>query len=1731
MAASDYTLQVSSIFIAYFGRPPAPSGLSYYSELVDARGGNFAALIDDFYNAPESTNLNDGVFITDQITQIFQNAFGRAPLSEGLSYWAGQVANGAISLPELALTIAHNAQPADTATYTARQVAAEQFTAQLAETGLVFDNGEALQAARLFTASIGANTDAGTVTQLVTQVASLVSTANQHPEVFAALRGEGSLVDLLASDKVTSPLALVSLVQNVATAANGDPDALSTLLSDGSLGDFIAELPANTSLDSVSEAVSSGGLQAGADAAAGGTGGTGGTGDTGGTGGTGGTPSPTFMVTINDAGVVSFANGSGTITLTVFDDSFADSQTGTITATRGSETYTLEVTDPAFTGFTLAAGQVLQTTAELADGLPVTGSGTMIITANGADWANGRDYMFDEIAVGATLQVTAGAVSANVGANFDDVEITIASGASLTLFAAQADARTIEGAGTLTVAGLAADTDLSEVSTTTVNALVTGSINISSNTNLSAVDAYSVASGQTLTLTAAQATGKSLTGEGGVTITGLAADTNLAGVTAEGTVTGTVTADVDLTFVDLTKLTALTIGADNGDVVTATVSPQQYAAWKDTVTVGNNDFFKSSDETAPTVTTASAAYDEDSNTLTITGTNFDTLLESGEDASTNIKDRLDWAKLVWKIDGSSNVTFALSDIASAKVGASETLTIKLTDTKAGTLEGTSNYGGSNDTLNITAGFARDLSDNAADSDAFTTDNTITITADDTAPTITGVTAPANATYKATQNLDFTVTFSEAVTVTGAPQLALTIGSETKYATYQSGSTTDTWVFRYTVESSLNDSDGIAVASPLDLNGGAIKDAAENPIEVLTFTPPTTTGVKVDSTAPTISAVSIPNEAMKIGDVVTAIITVDNATGETLVLKEGSTIGGFTLGSLAKTNDTTYTATFTVAAAGTDVAAGSDIPVSITLVDPAGNESTQFTTAISQNADAIDANAPNAPAALDLAADDDTGVSDSDNLTKNTSALTITGTAEADSTVVLYDTDGTTELGSGTATGGNFSIDVSLTEGSHSLTAKTTDTAGNVSVASGALAVTVDTTPPSVAASALAYAEASNTLTVTATGLASLLETGEDATTDIKARIDWTKLAWDIGNDNTDSVSFTVDDISSAKVTASDTLTIVLDSTKASALEGTSGFGGSDDYLDVASDFFGDKAGNVMTHDAVTAPITITPAPDETPPNSTITSASFHENGGYLYISGSNFNSTLESGEDSNTDIKGRLDWTKLFWVLNGDNEGSGTITFAESDIQAARASSDTSLYVLLTSEKAAAIVSSEHYAYRNNEDKLGVTAGFIRDLAGNAATTDGVVNGWLTTNYTAMLSSGTASLAPNAKATQFTVVNTGAGGVTAYGIDAANITSQQLHFDNGVDSGQTYTVTNLGASVTSVTQFQVEGNIVIEASSVTSFATGSGNDTLVSSSNSQVSFNTGSGNDNLTGGSAADQFKFANADFTADDSITGGDGEDILWITGDATLTDAQFANVTSIGSLALDGGKTHSITLGANASTAFDNVSVTNPINISIMNGETATSITLDAAAATDAISISNKPNSGSAGTMEVTGGSGDDIFDFGDGTATVHFAATATDNGHDRIYIAAADGDITLDFGAFLTTTSENTIAADFASAGLDLTTNNLGIVFNKGLLEASDIVTSAAANKIAVADNGKAVVFCASVANSSTASISWDIYYIEDTNAATDAQTWAVTLVGQVYADNSGATATEIGTMTFA
>jgi len=109
---------------------------------------------------------------------------------------------------------------------------------------------------------------------------------------------------------------------------------------------------------------------------------------------------------------------------------------------------------------------------------------------------------------------------------------------------------------------------------------------------------------------------------------------------------------------------------------------------------------------------------------------------------------------------------------------------------------------------------------------------------------------------------------------------------------------------------------------------------------------------------------------------------------------------------------------------------------------------------------VDVTAPAVPSAPDLAASSDSGASNTDNITGDTTP-TFNGSGAAANTTLRVYSDGTL-IGTTTTDGaGGWSLTpgTPLGAGTHSITARTVDTAGNESTDSSTLSITVDSTPP------------------------------------------------------------------------------------------------------------------------------------------------------------------------------------------------------------------------------------------------------------------------------------------------------------------------------------------------------------------------------------------------------------------------------------------------------------------------------------------------------------------------------------------------------------------------------------------------------------------------------------------------------------------------------------------------
>ena len=300
------------------------------------------------------------------------------------------------------------------------------------------------------------------------------------------------------------------------------------------------------------------------------------------------------------------------------------------------------------------------------------------------------------------------------------------------------------------------------------------------------------------------------------------------------------------------------------------------------------------------------------------------------------------------------------------------------------------------------------------------------------PTITNVSIPANKTYIAGENLDFTVTFNEAVTITGGANLPITLntGGTVNATLNGNGASATTHKFRYSVVTGNLDTDGITLGTALSLPTGATIQNANNANAILTFTNASTTGILIDAVAPNAPIFTTTSGTTKNA---TPTLTGTAEANSTLNILQGTT----SLGTV--TVDTSGNWSFTP----TTALADATYAFTATATDAAGNKSTP-SSAVNL---IVDATAPTVPTFTTTGG------------TTNDSTPTLTGTAEANSIISIF--QGTTVLGTATVdASGNWSFTPStpLADGSYAFTATVTDAAGNKSSVSSVVNFTVNTAP-------------------------------------------------------------------------------------------------------------------------------------------------------------------------------------------------------------------------------------------------------------------------------------------------------------------------------------------------------------------------------------------------------------------------------------------------------------------------------------------------------------------------------------------------------------------------------------------------------------------------------------------------------------------------------------------------
>ncbi|WP_295793684.1 cadherin-like beta sandwich domain-containing protein [Mucilaginibacter sp.] len=330
------------------------------------------------------------------------------------------------------------------------------------------------------------------------------------------------------------------------------------------------------------------------------------------------------------------------------------------------------------------------------------------------------------------------------------------------------------------------------------------------------------------------------------------------------------------------------------------------------------------------------------------------------------------------------------------------------------------------------------------------------TYDLTVPTSISSIARANTSPTNASGVNYTVTFAAGIAGLSASNFALAAGSIGDASITSVSGSGNTW----TVAVSTGTGGGTIGLNFTDATGSSgVSNSLPFVGEVYTIdkTAPTATSLYYHSNHPGNTDVAVTGD----------VVTLDFGTSEA-VQTPSVVIGGHAV-TPSFVSGTTWTASYTM----TSGDAEGRIHFTAQYSDLAGNASVVYNDLSAGDDIEFDNTPPAVTSTPVMAAASDSGTP-GDNIT-NVTTPTFTGTAEPESTVTLYDTDGTTSLGSATATGGNWSITSSaLSQGNHTITAKATDAAGNTSGASGGLAVTINTTLPHVILSPVPNVEETST---------------------------------------------------------------------------------------------------------------------------------------------------------------------------------------------------------------------------------------------------------------------------------------------------------------------------------------------------------------------------------------------------------------------------------------------------------------------------------------------------------------------------------------------------------------------------------------------------------------------------------------------------------------------------------
>lgn len=183
---ATYTEALQKLYVAYFTRPADVRGLAYWESVVEAAGGNTAAVSAAFAASAEYKAAYANMSNLQIVNKVYNNLFGHDADLAGLNYWVDLLEAKAITIDNVVAQIAGGAQGTDATAYANKVTAATNFTNGMDTTAevLAYESAAGQLAGKSYVASVTTDASLATATtDLAAALSSMVTAGTPPPAV------------------------------------------------------------------------------------------------------------------------------------------------------------------------------------------------------------------------------------------------------------------------------------------------------------------------------------------------------------------------------------------------------------------------------------------------------------------------------------------------------------------------------------------------------------------------------------------------------------------------------------------------------------------------------------------------------------------------------------------------------------------------------------------------------------------------------------------------------------------------------------------------------------------------------------------------------------------------------------------------------------------------------------------------------------------------------------------------------------------------------------------------------------------------------------------------------------------------------------------------------------------------------------------------------------------------------------------------------------------------------------------------------------------------------------------------------------------------------------------------------------------------------------------------------------------------------------------------------------